>query len=167
MYLTPLRRSVSFTMPVSCKCWTQTFSAFATARWEEFLFSFFFFFFFTNSWLSDAGKGLKNGRVLTPHWFLVCPLNTPLPNSVSRTTEGTHCVQTEYQINYIYSSGITHHHWNVNICDYIGNTCNILPWLYTVRCSFQDSMVISCSRQSHFENDGYLQSLTIILTRCA
>ena len=22
--------------------------------------------------------------------------------------------------------------------------CNILPWLYTVRCSFQDLMVISC-----------------------
>ena len=41
--------------------------------------------------------------------------------------------------NKLDSSVITRHHSNVNICGYIWNTCNILPWLYTVRCSFQDS----------------------------
>ena len=36
--LTPSRRSVSFTTPASCKCWTQAFSALAAARWGIFKF---------------------------------------------------------------------------------------------------------------------------------
>ena len=43
--------------------------------------------FFTNSLLSDAGKGLKDGRVLTPPLISSSQLNTPPQTPVSRTTE--------------------------------------------------------------------------------
>ena len=37
--------------------------------------------FFTNSWISRAGKGLKNGRVLTPPLLSSTPIKTPLPQT--------------------------------------------------------------------------------------
>ena len=187
----------NFTMPASCKCWTQAFSALATARWGD------YFIFFTNSLLSDAGKGLKNGRVLTPPLSSSSQLNThpppPLPKSQSHINRRDPLYQDVlllakkrvYKLIFHHQKFVYRHNnnikpkkvksfldivvkndangisnkldkfqcnytssLNINICGYIWNTCNILPWLFTVRCYFQDSMVISLLETIPFRKWG-------------
>ena len=44
-------------------------------------------------------------------------------------------------------------HSNINICNYIWNTCHILPLFDMLRCSFQESMFLYGYRFSHFEKE--------------
>ena len=52
-------------------------------------------FFFTNSWLSDAGKGLKMGESSRHRWFLVRPLNSFTKSSL-RCNTVTDCIKTSF-----------------------------------------------------------------------